>query len=64
MGIENGNIYRDFRSQNHHVVGNGMRLDATNEIKLDERWKSELSASDLKQFDTVAGKMNRRLGYH
>lgn len=64
LGIENGRVYRDFRSQNHHVVGNGMRLDSTNEIKLDERWKTALSTLDLKQFYDVAGNMNQRLGYH
>lgn len=64
LGIDNDDVYRDFRSQNHHVVGNGMRLDMTNEVNLDERWKTALSAADLIQFDSVAGKMNRRLGYN
>ena len=53
----------DFRSVAHHVVGNGMRLDSTGEISLDERWKTILPTSDLQIFDSVAGTMNRRLGY-
>jgi len=52
-----------FRSVAHHVVGNGMRLDSTTEIRLDERWKSVLTEHDIAAFDTVAGTMNRRYGY-
>jgi hypothetical protein len=54
---------KDFRSVEHHVVGNGMRLDSTSEIRLDERWRSVLTEEDLKTFDRVAGKMNRKYGY-
>jgi hypothetical protein len=53
----------DFRSVEHHVLGNGMRLDPTSEIRLDQRWKSVLSPADLPVFDSVAGKLNRRYGY-
>jgi hypothetical protein len=52
-----------FRDTEHHVIGNGMRLDSTSEIKLDERWRTALSAQDLEVFDQVAGDTNRRLGY-
>jgi Sulfotransferase family len=53
----------DFRAVSHHVLGNGMRLDNTSEIKLDERWRSVLSVEQLLKFERVAGAMNRRLGY-
>ena len=53
----------DFRAQTQHVIGNGMRLDSTSEIRLDERWKEVLSNDDLKAFDSVAGKLNRSYGY-
>jgi hypothetical protein len=52
-----------FRAAVHHVVGNGMRLDSTSEVQLDERWRDALSDSELGIFDAVAGQMNRRLGY-
>lgn len=52
-----------FRAAPHHVVGNGMRLDSSSEVRLDERWRDALSATDLQAFDAVAGPMNRRLGY-
>ena len=53
----------DFRAVTQHVIGNGMRMDATSEISLDERWKSHLSGEDLRAFDEVAGDLNRRYGY-
>lgn len=54
---------KNFRSVEHHVVGNGMRLDTTFEIRLDERWRSVLTQSDLQIFDRKAGEMNRKYGY-
>lgn len=47
----------------YHVVGNGMRLDSTREIRLDDRWRTALRADDLATFDAVAGDLNRRLGF-
>lgn len=63
LGVEPGRQPRDFRSVEQHVVGNGMRLDTTSEIYLDERWREVLTQSDLRTFDAVAGKMNRRYGH-
>ena len=48
----------------YHVIGNGMRLDSTREVKLDDRWRRALSPADLATFEAVAGDLNRRLGYH
>jgi hypothetical protein len=53
----------DFRAVAQHVIGNGMRMDSTSEIRLDERWKTHLSESDLQAFDEVAGDLNRSYGY-
>ncbi len=52
-----------FSSMQHHILGNGMRLDFTNEVCLDERWKEDLKLSDLKIFEAIAGKMNKSYGY-
>ena len=54
---------RDFRARARHVVGNSMRLATAEGIKLDERWRAVLTAEDLRVFDAVAGRMNRRYGY-
>ena len=63
LGLDEVRRAGDFRSVEHHVVGNGMRLDAISEVSLDERWRSVLSAAHLREFDAVAGEMNRRYGY-
>ena len=54
---------RDFRSVEHHVVGNMMRLDTTSAVSLDERWRDVLTPEDINVFDRVAGDLNRRYGY-
>ena len=64
LGLDPAKIERNFRSKEHHVVGNGMRLDTTSEIWLDERWKEHLTKEDLNTFDAIAGPLNRRYGYN
>jgi len=63
LGLDPSRWVWGFRSVDHHVIGNGMRLDSTSEIRPDERWKSALSKDDLAVFDRVAGATNRRYGY-
>jgi hypothetical protein len=63
LGVAPMDAVPDFRHQEHHVIGNGMRLDSGSEIRLDERWRSELSEMDLAEFEKEAGDLNRRLGY-
>lgn len=54
----------NFRAAEHHVIGNGMRLDTDNRIQLDERWRTVHTAADLRQFGSIAGSLNQRYGYH
>jgi len=63
LGVNFGSSVADFRSVEHHVLGNGMRLDKTSKVYLDERWKSVLTEEELRIFDRKAGKTNRRYGY-
>lgn len=63
LGLPEAGLARDWRGREHHVIGNGMRLDAASEIRLDDRWKTALSAADLAAFDAEAGQLNRALGY-
>jgi hypothetical protein len=63
LGVEPGRQPRDFRSVEQHVIGNGMRLDITSEVRLDERWREVLSEQELRTFDAIAGQTNRRYGY-
>jgi len=63
IGVDPSKRIENFRNVEHHVIGNGMRLDKTNEVVLDERWKTSLSEKDLKLFSEIAGEKNRELGY-
>ena len=63
LGLDPQKRIKDFRSVEHHVIGNGMRLDTTSEIHLDERWRENLSKQDLTIFDRIAGDMNRKHAY-
>lgn len=63
LDLEPKKCILDFRSRIQHVIGNGMRMDRTSEIRLDERWKSHLTPDDLRAFDEVAGELNRKYGY-
>lgn len=63
LGLQEHDSFREFREAPHHVVGNGMRLDGTSEVKLDDRWRQHLTPADLREFDRVAGDLNRSFGY-
>lgn len=63
LGLDPDQTLLDFRSRAQHVIGNGMRMDTTSEIRLDERWKSHLTATDLRAFNEIAGDLNRSYGY-
>jgi hypothetical protein len=54
---------REFRTMKQHVIGNGMRLDTTSEVRLDERWRDVLTEQDLRTFDQIAGETNGQYGY-
>jgi len=56
-----GDFY--FRSFEHHILGNQMRLESTEEIRLDEKWKSALTNRELEVFEQTAGRLNRLYGY-
>jgi len=63
LGLEPKKRAKNFRSMEHHVLGNGMRFDSTSEIRLDERWRSVLTEEELESFDREAGEINRQYGY-
>jgi hypothetical protein len=63
LRLDPAKVNLNFRSKPQHVVGNGMRLDSTSEIRLDERWRGALSSETLHSFNAVAGSANDRYGY-
>ncbi|MCH8852701.1 MAG: sulfotransferase [Planctomycetes bacterium] len=63
LGLDQAAELPDFAAAGNHVIGNHMRLKATGDVRLDERWKTELTSAQLACFDGVAGDMNRKYGY-
>lgn len=63
IGVPGSARMESFKTREHHVVGNGMRFDKSNEIRLDDRWRTALNSDHLRAFDRTAGELNRRLGY-
>ena len=63
LSVKKSLKFREFRESDHHLIGNGMRLDESSEIRLDDRWRQSLSQSDLDVFEDRAGKQNMKYGY-
>lgn len=55
--------FREFRASDHHIIGNRMRLSRTSEIRLDERWRTELSPEQRRTVERIAGPELTRYGY-
>ena len=63
VGVTPGGSVPDFRSVDHHIIGNRMRLSHTSEISLDERWRSEMPAEQIRAVERIAGPTLKRYGY-
>jgi hypothetical protein len=63
LAIDPAQATLNFRGRTQHVIGNGMRLDRTETIRVDERWREHLSPDDLQAFEQEAGSLNRQYGY-
>jgi hypothetical protein len=63
IGVDPTKKRLDFKGVEHHVVGNGMRLDDSDVIKLDDRWRTELTEEELNRFNAVAGEFAHSIGY-
>ena len=63
IGVEGLPQIGDFRT-NQHILGNSRtRTSSSNEIVLDERWKSDLTSGELGIIEGILGDMNRQYGY-
>jgi len=63
LGLDRGLGQREYVPSNHHILGNAMRLRPIGQIRLDEKWKTRLSARDLEIFERFGGGKNRSYGY-
>jgi hypothetical protein len=60
--LETGGV-RQIQAGDHHIIGNRMRLSRTSEIRLDERWRTELTPDQLRTIERIAGPELTRYGY-
>ena len=51
------------QASDHHILGNRMRMEDTITIRLDDSWRTRLTPGEHRQVLTVAGAMNRAMGY-
>lgn len=63
IGVTPGSSVPDFRSIDHHIIGNRMRLSHTSEISLDERWRTEMPTEQIRAVERIAGPTLERYGY-
>ena len=63
IGVDPSKKRLDFKTVEHHVVGNGMRLDDSEDIKLDDRWKEQLSDDELAKYFQVTSDYHQKMGY-
>ena len=62
-GLPAGNGVPEFRTGEHHVIGNRMRLSSTSEIRIDDRWKTALAPEQMAVVESRVGELNRSYGY-
>lgn len=63
IGIDPALLDRVLDAANHHIIGNSMRLNGVDEIRLDERWKDSLEPSELDVIARITGDASHRFGY-
>ena len=63
LGVDSSAGLSHWPPAEHHVLGNRMRLSASEPIRSDERWRTTLGRRELDFFERSAGAVNRRYGY-
>lgn len=51
------------KSEDHHIIGNRMRLAGEFKIQLNEAWRDGLTQTETDRALSIAGTLNRELGY-
>jgi hypothetical protein len=63
LGAEPTDLIARVNAQQHHVIGNRMRLNPVGSIRSDESWRKAMTSQQLAMCERVAGRMNRQFGY-
>lgn len=63
LSLDPDQIDWDAPPTDFHILGNKMRQRPLDEIRLDERWKTNLRENHLRRFGRIAGALNREFNY-
>ena len=63
LSLDPSRVNMDFRSAGLHVFGNKMRLSSEQAIRLDDKWRTELTDSEISTIEHLAGGQLIRYGY-
>jgi Sulfotransferase family len=63
LSLPQADLLAQYAQSEQHVLGNRMRLEARNGIKLDEKWRTMLQPGQLATFERIGGGLNRQYGY-
>ena len=63
LNLDPSRVNMDFRSADLHVFGNKMRLSSEQAIRLDNKWRMELTDSEISTIEHLAGGQLRTYGY-
>lgn len=53
LGADSLDEIVDYRQVEHHILGNKMRKRSSSEIKLDERWRTSLTKTQLREINAI-----------
>ncbi|HEX2249086.1 MAG TPA: sulfotransferase [Gemmatimonadales bacterium] len=63
LGVERADMSNDFQRNEHHIIGNSMRLKRLSEIREDRSWQTKLGHAELSVIGRIAGPTSRHLGF-
>ena len=63
LGLDPSQVNLDFRSAGLHIFGNKMRLSSEQAIRLDDKWQTELTHSQISTIERLAGRQLMKYGY-
>jgi len=63
LGTQTFETVPEFRAFPHHIIGAMMRLKSSSEIRLDERWKTELTAAQVQSINDVIAPLANQYDY-
>ncbi len=63
LGLEDYDPPEAVDWNNHHIIGNSIRLRDQLKVRLDESWRTKLSKAELDTVLKIAGRINTSLGY-